>query len=157
YGQKAPYTESLPSTNQQKPRAQDVDLPPRKDADAIKNPFVIPGIRNIKIDAQLNPYYNFARFLEDESNRLARSGGLGVANQRGGTSFTSLLFFGGVGLGKTHVAQAIGLEVKEKYTETTVLYIPSDTFTQQYIDAVRRTARTDFIHFYQVIDVLIVD
>src|SRR5699024_11695737 len=46
---------------------------------------------------------------------------------------------------------------KEKHPEKTVLYITSEKFTQQYIDAVRRNARTDFIHFYQVIDVLIVD
>ena len=158
YGNKAPYTESLPSSNRQKPRSQDVDLPPRKkDDDTIKNPFVIPGIRNIKIDAQLNPNYNFDRFLEGESNRLARSAGMAVANKPGGTSFNPLLIFGGVGLGKTHLAQAIGLEVKEKHPEKTVLYITSEKFTQQYIDAVRRNARTDFIHFYQVIDVLIVD
>lgn len=157
YGDKAPYTENLPSSNQQKPRSQDVDLPPRKGDDSINNPFVIPGIRNIKIDAQLNPNYNFERYLEGESNRLARSAGMAVANKPGGTSFNPLLIFGGVGLGKTHLAQAIGLEVKEKHPEKTVLYITSEKFTQQYIDAVRRNARTDFIHFYQVIDVLIVD
>lgn len=157
YGDKSPYTEKLPSTNRQKPRSQDVNLPPRKDSETINNPFVIPGIRNIKIDAQLNPNYNFERFLEGESNRLARSAGMAVANKPGGTSFNPLLIFGGVGLGKTHLAQAIGLEVKEKHPEKTVLYITSEKFTQQYIDAVRRNARTDFIHFYQVIDVLIVD
>ncbi len=154
---KTAYTEKLPSSNQQKPQSQDVALPPKKDSDTILNPFVVPGIRNIKIDSQLNPNYNFDRFLEGESNRLARSAGMAVANKPGGTSFNPLLIFGGVGLGKTHLAHAIGLEVKEKHPEKTVLYITSEKFTQQYIDAVRRNARTDFIHFYQVIDVLIVD
>lgn len=157
YGDKSPHTENLPSSNQQKPRSQDVNLPPKKDSETIANPFVIPGIRNIKIDSQLNPNYNFDRFLEGEANRLARSAGMAVANKPGGTSFNPLLIFGGVGLGKTHLAHAIGLEVKEKHPEKTVLYITSEKFTQQYIDAVRRNARTDFIHFYQAIDVLIVD
>src|SRR5690625_1226089 len=158
YGNKAPYTESLPSSNRQKPSSQDVDLPPRKkDDDTIKNPFVIPGIRNIKIDAQLNPNYNFDRFLEGESNRLARSAGMAVANKPGGTSFNPLLIFGGVGLGKSHLAHAIGVEVKEKHPDKTVLYISAEKFTQQYIDSVTKNNRNDFIHFYQIIDVLIVD
>src|SRR5690554_5744991 len=157
YGDKAAYTENLPSSNQQKPRAEDVDLPPRKGDDAIKNPFVIPGIRNIKIDAQLNPNYNFESYLEGESNRLARSAGMAVANKPGGTSFNPLLIFGGVGLGKTHLAQAIGVEIKEKHPEKTVLYISAEVFTQQYVDSVRKQTRHDFIYFYQLIDVLIVD
>ena len=122
-----------------------------------KNPFVIPGIRNIKIESQLNPNYNFDNFLEGDSNRLARSAGLAVANKPGGTSFNPLLIFGGVGLGKTHLAHAIGVEIKDKYPERTVLYISAEKFTQQYIESVKKNTRNDFIHFYQLIDVLIID
>src|SRR5690606_12143047 len=89
----------------------------------LRNPFVIPGIRNVKIDSQLNSNYSFDNFLEGESNRLARSAGMAVANKPGGTAFNPLLIYGGVGLGKTHLAHAIGVEIKEKHPEKTVLYI----------------------------------
>lgn len=118
---------------------------------------MIPGIRNVKIESQLNPNNNFENFLEGDSNRLARSAGLAVANKPGGTSFNPLLIFGGVGLGKTHLAHAIGVEIKDKYPEKTVLYISAEKFTQQYIESVKKNTRNDFIHFYQLIDVLIID
>ncbi|HEX9601131.1 MAG TPA: chromosomal replication initiator protein DnaA, partial [Mariniflexile sp.] len=123
----------------------------------LRNPFVIPGIRNVKIESQLNPNYSFENFLEGDSNRLARSAGLAVASKPGGTSFNPLLIFGGVGLGKTHLAHAIGVDIKDKYPEKTVLYISAEKFTQQYIDSVKKNNRNDFIHFYQIIDVLIID
>jgi chromosomal replication initiator protein len=82
---------------------------------------------------------------------------MAVANKPGGTSFNPLLIFGGVGLGKTHLAHAIGVEIKDKYPEKTVLYISAEIFTQQYIDSVKKNNRNDFIHFYQLIDVLIID
>ena len=134
-----------------------MDVPVKTKNPELKNPFVIPGIRNIKIDSQLNPSYNFDNFLEGDSNRLARSAGLAVANRPGGTSFNPLLIFGGVGLGKTHLAHAIGLEIKEKFPDRTVLYISAEKFAQQYIESVRKNTRNDFIHFYQLIDVLIID
>ena len=59
--------------------------------------------------------------------------------------------------GKTHLAHAIGVEIKDKYPEKTVLYISAEIFTQQYIDSVKKNNRNDFIHFYQLIDVLIID
>ncbi|NQX82351.1 MAG: chromosomal replication initiator protein DnaA [Flavobacteriaceae bacterium] len=122
-----------------------------------KNPFVVPGIQKIKVESQLNKNYNFDNFIEGECNRLVRSAGLAVSSRPGGTSFNPLLIYGGVGLGKTHVAHAIGLEIKEKHPEKTVLYISSEKFTQQFIDSIKSNSRNDFIHFYQMIDVLIVD
>ena len=67
------------------------------------------------------------------------------------------MIFGGVGLGKTHLAHAIGVEIKNKYPDKTVLYISAEKFTQQYIESVKKNTRNDFIHFYQVIDILIID
>jgi len=157
YGNKQPFTEQLPSNHRSPIKAQEVDAPLKNINPELKNPFVIPGIRNLKIESQLNPNYSFDNFLEGDSNRLARSAGLAVANKPGGTSFNPLLIFGGVGLGKTHLAHAIGVEIKEKHPEKIVLYISSEVFTQQYIDSVKRNTRNDFIHFYQLIDVLIVD
>lgn len=156
-GNRAPFTEKIPSSQRPALQAQEVDVPVKHKDPELKNPFVIPGIRNVKIDSQLNSNYNFDNFLEGDSNRLARSAGLAVANKPGGTSFNPLLIFGGVGLGKTHLAHAIGLEIKEKFPEKTVLYITAEKFAQQYSESVRKNTRNDFIHFYQIMDVLIVD
>ncbi len=157
YGNKQPFTEKIPSSNRSALKSQDVDVPLNNKNPQLKNPFVIPGIRNVKIESQLNPNYSFENFLEGDSNRLARNAGLAVANKPGGTSFNPLLIFGGVGLGKTHLAHAIGVDIKDKYPEKTVLYISAEKFTQQYIDSVKKNNRNDFIHFYQIIDVLIID
>ncbi|MEC7264092.1 MAG: chromosomal replication initiator protein DnaA [Bacteroidota bacterium] len=157
YGNKEPFTEQIPSANRTSVGPQELDVPITSKSPELKNPFVIPGIRNIKIESQLNPNYNFDNFLEGDSNRLARSAGMAVANKPGGTSFNPLLVFGGVGLGKTHLAHAIGVEIKDKYPEKTVLYISAEKFTQQYIESVKKNTRNDFIHFYQLIDVLIID
>lgn len=157
YGNKQPFTEKIPSSNRSAVKSQDVDIPLKNKNPELKNPFIIPGIRNVKIESQLNPNYNFENFLEGDSNRLARNAGLAVANKPGGTSFNPLLIFGGVGLGKTHLAHAIGIDIKDKYPEKTVLYISAEKFTQQYIDSVKKNNRNDFIHFYQIIDVLIID
>ena len=156
-GNKTPFTESIPSSNRSGLLPQDVDAPLNSNTTELKNPFVIPGIKNLQIESQLNPNYNFDNFLEGDSNRLARSAALAVANKPGGTSFNPLLIFGGVGLGKTHLAHAIGVEIKEKYQDKTVLYIAAEKFTQQYIEAVKKNTRNDFIHFYQLLDVLIID
>ncbi|HZH70458.1 MAG TPA: chromosomal replication initiator protein DnaA [Flavobacteriaceae bacterium] len=157
YGNKQPFTEKIPSSNRAPAKDQEVDVAVKNKNPELRNPFIIPGIRNVKIESQLNPNYNFDSFLEGDSNRLARSAGMAVANKPGGTSFNPLLVFGGVGLGKTHLAHAIGVEIKDKYPEKTVLYISAEKFTQQHIESVRKNTRNDFIHFYQIIDVLIVD
>jgi chromosomal replication initiator protein len=157
YGNREPFTEKIPSSNRGTIVSQEMNVPIKSKSPELRNPFVIPGIRNIKIESQLNPNYNFDNFLEGDSNRLARSAGMAVANKPGGTSFNPLLVFGGVGLGKTHLAHAIGVEIKDKYPERTVLYISAEKFTQQYIESVKKNTRNDFIHFYQLIDVLIID
>jgi chromosomal replication initiator protein len=157
FGNKQPFTEQLPSASRSPMKSQEVDAPFKNLSPELKNPFVIPGIRSLKIESQLNPNYNFDNFLEGDSNRLARSAGMAVANKPGGTSFNPLLIFGGVGLGKTHLAHAIGVEIKDKFPDKTVLYISAEVFTQQYIDSVKKNTRNDFIHFYQLIDVLIID
>ena len=157
YGNKQPFTEKIPSINRTAIKSQQADIPLKNKNPELKNPFVIPGIRNVKIESQLNPTYTFDNFLEGDSNRLARNAGIAVANKPGGTSFNPLLVFGGVGLGKTHLAHAIGVDIKDKYPEKTVLYISAEKFTQQYIESVKKNNRNDFIHFYQIIDVLIID
>jgi chromosomal replication initiator protein len=157
YGNSKPFIEQIPSSQKASVKTQEVEVPMMDLGPEIKNPFIIPGIRNLKIESQLNPNYSFENFIEGDSNRLARSAGLAVANKPGGTSFNPLLIFGGVGLGKTHLSHAIGVEIKDRYPEKTVLYISAESFTQQYIDSVKKNTRNDFIHFYQLMDVLIID
>lgn len=142
------------ATTKNQPVTAPVDM---SRADAIKNPFIIPGLKKVKVESQLNPSYNFDTFIEGDCNRLARSAGFAVANKPGGTAFNPLLLYGGTGLGKTHLAHAIGIEIKEKHPNKTVLYVSSERFTQQFIDAIRNNTSNDFVHFYQMIDVLIMD
>lgn len=127
------------------------------DTQSIKNPFVIPGIKKVKVDPQLNPNYIFDNYIEGDCNRLARSAGLAIAKKPGGTSFNPLVIFGDVGLGKTHLAHAIGNEVLRKIPSKTVLYVSSEKFTNQIIQSIKNNAVNDFVNFYQLIDVLIVD
>ena len=99
----------------------------------IRNPFIIPGLKKVTIDSQLNPAYNFDSFVEGDCNRLGRSAGYAVSQKPGGTAFNPLIIYSGVGLGKTHLAQAIGIEIKNKFPNKTVLYVSSDKFTNQFI------------------------
>lgn len=154
---KSPYTIKIPSTKKPNVPAQEIDAPMSLDSHKVKNPFVIPGLQKLKIDSQLNTDYNFDNFIEGNSNRLARSAGKAIAKKPGGTSFNPLFIYGGVGLGKTHLAHAIGVEVKDKHPDKTVLYVSTEKFTQQFIDSVKNNNRNDFVHFYQMIDVLILD
>ncbi len=123
----------------------------------IKNPFVIPGLRKINVESNLIPKYSFENFVEGDCNRLARSAGYAVANKPGGTAFNPLLLYGKTGVGKSHLAHAIGLEIKKNHPDKTVLYVPSEKFTNQFVEAVKNNNINDFNHFYQMIDVLIID
>ncbi len=124
----------------------------------IRNPFVIPGLKKIIIDPQLNKNYTFATFIEGECNRLVRSAGMSVAvNPGNNTPFNPLYIYGDSGLGKTHIAQAIGNEIRQRYPELQVLYVAMNKFQAQYQSAIINKEIPDFIHFYQAVDVLILD
>ncbi len=153
-----PYTVKIPTTNRQALKNEPVSVPIDVNGEkGIKNPFIIPGLKKVNIDSQLNPNYSFENFIEGDCNRLARSAGYAVAKNPGGTAFNPLLIYGGVGLGKTHLAHSIGIEIKNNHPNKTVLYVSSEKFTHQFIDAVRNNNQNDFIHFYQMMDVLIID
>ena len=121
-------------------------------------PFVYPGLQKIQIDPRLLPVYNFQNLVSGDCNRLAISAGSDIARNPGKTPFNPLFIFGGPGLGKTHVANAIGLAIKEKYPDLVVLYVTGNEFKTQYMDAVFvRNKLTDFLAYYMKIDVLIID
>lgn len=157
YNTNKAYSVKIPATNRNAIKNPSVSMPLDVGSKGIKNPFIIPGLKKVVVESQLNPNYSFENFVEGECNRLARSAGYAVASKPGGTAFNPLLIYGGVGLGKTHLAHAIGIEIKNNHPNKTVLYVSSEKFTQQFIDSVRNNTQNDFIHFYQMIDVLIID
>lgn len=124
----------------------------------IENPFVIPGIRKTNIDSNLNNNYVFERYIEGDCNRLARSAAMAIADNPGSNSFNPLFVYGGTGLGKTHLIQSIGNKIKHQFgDEKAVLYISSETFTNEFVQAIRNNRASEFSIFYKNIDVLIVD
>lgn len=123
----------------------------------IRNPFVVPGIQKLKFDSQLNADYTFDTYVEGDCNRLARSAGYAIGKKPGSSAFNPLTIFSNVGLGKTHLAHAIGNEVKRNFPDLRVLYVPAEQFTNQFIDSMKSGSSNDFVQFYAQMDVLIID
>ena len=147
---------TVPASEVAAPKNKPVPVPQRDTS--LLNPFVIPGLQQLDIDPQLNPNYCFANFIEGDCNRLGRSAGLAIAKSPGKNAFNPLFIYGGSGLGKTHLAQAIGIEIASKFSDKIVLYVTANRFMTQYMDAVNvKNKLTDFLNFYQMIDVLILD
>lgn len=109
------------------------------------------------LNPMLRSNYSFENFIEGLSNRLPRAAAESIALKPGKTVFNPLFLYGASGVGKTHLANAIGLKVKELYPEKRVLYVSAHLFKVQYTDSVRKNTVNDFINFYQSIDVLIID
>ena len=120
-----PYTTKIPSSGKGNIKNQPVHMPININETSIRNPFIIPGLKKIQVDPQLNPNFSFDTYVEGECNRLARSAGYAVAQKPGGTSFNPLLIYGNGGLGKTHLANAIGIEVKNLHPDKTCLLYTS--------------------------------
>ncbi len=152
-----PYTVKYPSRNKAELTNRPVSVPIESANASIKNPFIIPGIKKVHFDPKLNPDYSFQNYIEGDCNRLARSAGMAVGNNPGGTAFNPLMIYGDSGLGKTHLAQAIGIQVKEQFPDKIVLYVNANKFQTQFVESIRNNNKNDFLHFYQMIDVLVLD
>ncbi|HNW69477.1 MAG TPA: chromosomal replication initiator protein DnaA [Bacteroidales bacterium] len=160
YGNSTPITVKAPGVNRKSTKNPTISMPidiNKGNSKDIPNPFIIPGLKKIQIPSQLNENYSFENFIEGDCNRLARSAGYAVANNPGKTAFNPLLLYCNSGLGKTHLCHAIGLQIKQNFPDKIVLYVQCEQFITQYIDAVRTGNQNDFMHFYQMIDVLIMD
>ena len=124
---------------------------------SFKNPFALKNIGSASQTAYLNPNYTFDAFIEGACNQLAKSAAQAIAKNPGGTSFNPFMIYGGVGLGKTHIVQALGNEIKALFSNHFVLYVSSEQFTTQFIEALRNNSMQDFSHFYLQADLLIID
>jgi len=122
-----------------------------------KAPNTLKAPSPLDLDPQLNPNYNFENFIEGYSNKLSRTAGEAVAVNPAKTVFNPLFLYGPSGVGKTHLANAIGTRIKEIFPDKRVLYVSAHLFQVQYTDSVRSNTINDFINFYQTIDVLIID
>lgn len=107
-------------------------------------------------DSQLKPSYNFNNYIEGESNKLARSIGKTIA-EKPSKVFNPFFVYGSSGVGKTHLVNAIGLEIKNNHPSLRVLYVSAHLFMVQYVHAKLNNKTNEFINFYQTIDVLIID
>jgi chromosomal replication initiator protein len=110
-----------------------------------------------KARKHLRDEYTFDEFIEGDGNRLARSAAYAVAQEPGSTNYNPLLVYGGVGLGKTHLAQAVANYALEHNTAEQVLYVSSDRFTSQFVQSVRENRIAAFSSYYRQADLLIVD
>jgi chromosomal replication initiator protein len=119
------------------------------------NPFeqMVPG----KLESQLNNNLNFNNFIGGESNMLARTAGYSIAEKPGKTIFNPLFVHGKSGVGKTHLLHAIGNSALQQCGTLRVLYVSSHLFQVQYSQAYLNNTVNDFIHFYQSIDILLID
>ena len=105
----------------------------------------------------LNSRYTFENFIKGDSNQLARAAASAVANNPGGTSFNPLVIYGGTGLGKTHLIQAIGNHAIAHGKAKRVIYVSSERFTVEFVEAIQRDTTNEFAGFYRSMDILIVD
>jgi len=145
-GQKAQQTQRKPETVQEEARK----FP--------RNPFEIKVSREVAFDSQLNKNYRFENYVEGSCNRLARAASVAVAQKPSVTAFNPLMIYGEVGLGKTHLVQAIGNYIEgQAGNNKLVLYVSSEKFTSQFINAIRENSLQDFMNFYMMVDVLIID
>ena len=105
----------------------------------------------------LNPRYTFDKFIKGEGNQLARAAAGAISDNPGGTSFNPFFVYGGVGLGKTHLIQAIGNKILDNFPDKKVIYLSSDIFTVEFVEAIQSNKVNEFSNFYRNMDVLILD
>ena len=108
-------------------------------------------------NGKLNERFTFERFIEGDSNKFAKAASLAVAEAPGSTTFNPLVVYGGVGLGKTHLIQAIANFAKSERKAQRVLYVSMEEFTQDFINSIKKNRTTEFSGLYRNVDILLVD
>ncbi len=108
------------------------------------------------VQHQLNEDFTFSTFVEGKSNEMAKAAATQVA-QNAGQSYNPLLLYGDVGLGKTHLMQAVGNEIKASNPDARVVYLHSQRFVQDMVKALRQGTMADFMSYYRSVDTLLID
>ncbi len=137
--------------------SEPVNIDPVPATQGNKAPTVLDAAVPQDINPELDFHKTFQSFIEGDSNKLPRTVGLSIAEHPGKSTFNPFFVYGPSGCGKTHLINAIGIRCKEMYPAKRVLYVSARLFQVQFTDATRQNTVNDFIHFYQSIDVLIVD
>ena len=114
------------------------------------------GIAQRQVVHQLNSEFTFGTFVEGKSNEMAKAAASQVA-QNAGRSYNPLLLYGGVGLGKTHLMQAVGNAVKLENPEAKVVYLHSQRFVQDMVSALKQGTMAEFMAYYRSVDMLLID
>jgi chromosomal replication initiator protein len=130
-----------------------------------KFPLPQPSQKTSQIDnnemnysTQLNDRYTFENFVEGGNNQFARAAALAVSNAPGKTTFNPLVIYGGVGLGKTHLIQAVGnVILTNNGANSKIFYVSSEKFTVEFIDSIKHNRAPEFSLNYRNVDVLLVD
>ncbi len=108
-------------------------------------------------ETRLNSRYTFENYVEGRSNQFAKAASLAVAEAPGQTSFNPIVIYGGVGLGKTHLIQAIGNFALERGNAKRIRYVSSEKFTIEFINSIQNNRTTEFGQIYRNADILVVD
>jgi len=140
--------------------ADEEELHNEKQTEALTNvklPVIEETKKQPQIETYLNPRYTFDNFIKGEGNQLARAAAGAISENPGGTSFNPLFIYGGVGLGKTHLIQAIGNKILHNFSDKKVIYLSSDSFTVEFVEAIQSNKVNEFQSFYRSMDVLIID
>ncbi|HLW20868.1 MAG TPA: DnaA/Hda family protein, partial [Cyclobacteriaceae bacterium] len=155
--QNQPYVVSFPQGNSNTSYTKKAEAAKAEKSNN-RSPFDLQSLHSdALLQSNLNPNYSFSSYIEGDCNRLARSAGYAVATKPGITSFNPLMVYGGVGLGKTHLIQAIGNEIKNGPEDKFVLYVSSEKFVNQFMDSIKDGNVKSFTNFYMQVDVLIID
>jgi len=136
----------------------DKDEDPTLFDNPVEEPIIkTPPIVENNFETNLSPRYQFGNYIKGESNQLARAAAIAISENPGETSFNPLFIYGGVGLGKTHLIQAIGNNILQKFPQKKIIYLSADIFTTQFVEAIQSNKVGEFSSFYNNIDVLIID
>ena len=126
-------------------------------------PLVLPVVSEDQkkpqqeFESYLNSRYTFDSFIKGEGNQLARAAASAISDNPGGTSFNPFFVYGGVGLGKTHLIQAIGNKILLNFPGKKVIYLSADIFTVEFVESIQSNTVNEFSSFYRKMDVLIID
>jgi chromosomal replication initiator protein len=127
-------------------------------SDIVIKPEITPAKQaSPRIETNLNAHYNFDNFVVGDGTRFAHAAASAVADAPGSTNYNPLIIYGGTGLGKTHLIQAIGNKVRQMRPDLKVYYTSSESFTSHFISSIQQNIAIEFSKFYRSCDILLID